>query len=209
MNKKEIFAHFDSILREMICDNDWIDYLQSPWESDTKVFNNQIRCCAGVSRCALIDDDYEWVVKWSILGEKDYCEDEVESFEAAKNYGIEQLMAEEAYIGDWVDEANYIYLRLYAAKRAISFYPTQYRGLTSEEEQLSSGSPLAERNESIAAAFICDWGLENFELLDKFCRDRRINDIHTGNVGLIGGRIVLIDYAGFHSSSVDSSYLDY
>ena len=37
--------------------------------------------------------------------------------------------------------------------------------------------------------------LDNF--LD-FCEENDINDIHTGNVGYINGRLVVIDYSGYH-----------
>lgn len=201
MNKHEVFAHFNAILQSMTTDEDWLDYLQNPWDSDIKIFTPTIRCCSGISRCALIDDEYEWIVKWDILFDDDYCEKEAQTFQEAKQLGIDDMMAEEEYVGDWVDEENYIYLRLYAAKRAISFSNGNYLNLEEEEHPIPKTSPLAERSKHIAAAFIHDWGIEQFEKLDKFCRNKRINDIHRGNVGLINGKVVLIDYAGYYNSS--------
>jgi hypothetical protein len=55
---------------------------------------------------------------------------------------------------------------------------------------------LKEFNLAIAAAFIADYGTEDYNRLTDFLYDWDINDIHLGNVGEINNRIVIIDYAG-------------
>lgn len=61
-------------------------------------------------------------------------------------------------------------------------------------------SPLGERNLSIAASFIQDYGEDEYARLSNFAVFQHINDIHGGNIGDANGKICLIDYAGYHSS---------
>ena len=64
-------------------------------------------------------------------------------------------------------------------------------------------SPLCERNENIGRAFIRDWGENNFELFSEFLEEHRINDLHAGNIGCVNGKMVLIDFSGFHDGDSD------
>ena len=64
-------------------------------------------------------------------------------------------------------------------------------------------SPLCERNENGGRAFIRDWGEDNFELFSKFLEEHRINDLHVGNIGRINGKMVLIDFGGYHDGESD------
>ena len=196
----DIFEHYRRILDTLIDDEDWIEWLQYPYEGDIKQYNETIYCATGVSRCALIDEEYDWIVKWDFQ-DYEFCDKEEHLSARAKFYNVEDMIAPAIYIGSYINEEKYISLQLYAYPRAISFSSYRYNYLSKEEEEEISESPLAQRNELIAAAFIQDWGFDKFEALSEFCEDCDINDIHTGNVGIIRGKIVLIDYAGFHSSS--------
>ena len=69
-------------------------------------------------------------------------------------------------------------------------------------------SPLSDRNLNIGFYFLKDWGADMYARLSEFMEDNGINDIHRGNVGIIGGKIVLIDYAGYHEDDGEE-YYDY
>ena len=201
----EIFEHYRRILQKMMQKDEWVEWLQYPECSETKYFTNTIYCATGVSRCALVDEEYDWIIKWDYQ-DYEFCDKEEIITKSAIHWNIDDMIAPALYIGKYIDEENYICLNLYAYPRAISFSSSQYKGLSKEEKKITAASPLAERSEYIAAAFIQDWGIEKFELLSDFCKEWDINDIHNGNVGIVDGKIVLIDYAGFHSG--DSYYSD-
>ena len=200
----EIFEHYRRIIQTLTQDESWIEWLQYPYEDDTKRYNDTIYCRTGISRCALIDEEYDWIVKWDYQ-DYEFCDREEAITKSAKQYDLEDMIAPALYVGKYVDEENYICLNLYAYPRAISFSSAMYSDLSEEDEVRVAASPLAKRNELIAAAFIQDWGFDKFEALSEFCEEWDINDIHMGNVGIVGGRIVLIDYAGFHANSEYSS----
>lgn len=72
-----------------------------------------------------------------------------------------------------------------------------------DEDELiatSHNSPLLERSEEIAASFVHEYGETVYQELSDFLTEWNINDIHYGNIGWIGKRFVLVDYAGYHNS---------
>lgn len=67
-------------------------------------------------------------------------------------------------------------------------------------------SPLRERNLSLAIVFIEQYGEEAYVDFTEFMVEENINDLHCGNVGMVNGSFVLIDYAGYHSSDERDYY---
>lgn len=84
----------------------------------------------------------------------------------------------------------------YARAEHYSFY-----GL--ENVIIRGASPLCERNDNVGRAFVRDWGEEGFETLSNFLSEYNINDLHVGNIGCVNGKIVLIDFGGFHEGNSD------
>lgn len=88
---------------------------------------------------------------------------------------------------------------LFAYEKAdnISFTSS---AIEDEDEKVakSHNSPLLERSEVIAASFVHEYGETIYEELSNFLIEWDVNDIHYGNIGWVGGRFVLIDYAGYH-----------
>lgn len=255
MNKKAIFNHFSKILDNMIKDSLFFDtYLQRPFYLDDEFFDGEnddlpdnIEVKTGVTRCCIIDRDYDYVVKFDIE-EDDYgsgCEREERFYNSACNEGLQDYFAEALYLGDYkktfffyneeeVDrETAYfgvegfeesflraeregrlgeieeieINIPLFAYPRARAYVA---RIVTDEEEsskEISSiKSPLSKRNRCIAADFIKEYGFEEYKRFSDFSISQGINDVHTNNVGYINGRLVLIDYAGFHEIDDDSDF---
>ena len=91
----------------------------------------------------------------------------------------------------------FVSIDLFAYPR-VDFSETLFSFYTKEDEDYAkeSVSPLKEFNLAIAAAFIADYGTEEYNRLTDFLYDWDINDIHLGNVGEFHNRIVIIDYAG-------------
>lgn len=92
-----------------------------------------------------------------------------------------------------------IKLPLYAYEKAnnVGWTCDEYED---EEGEIAKSydSPLMERAEEVAASFVHEYGEVVYAELSSFLNEWCVNDLHCGNVGWINGRLVLIDYAGYH-----------
>lgn len=111
---------------------------------------------------------------------------------------------EQAY--QWLEENNYEkkLIHYYIPMFIYRTYDRPFVAADNHPSQASlarvrscSSSPLAKRNERIAAKFIDDWGIEVFDELTNLLNDWDVDDFHDGNVGIVDNKVVLIDYAGF------------
>ena len=59
-------------------------------------------------------------------------------------------------------------------------------------------SPLTQRNKQVGLWFFMQYGEDVFNRLTDFCTAFSINDLHMGNVGLIGDNIVITDFGSYH-----------
>jgi len=93
-----------------------------------------------------------------------------------------------------------INLPLYAYEKAnnVGWTCPEYEDEEGEIAQ-SYDSPLKERAEEVAASFVHEYGEVSYAELSSFLNEWCVNDLHCGNVGWIDGRLVLIDYAGYHA----------
>lgn len=95
-----------------------------------------------------------------------------------------------------------IIIPLFAYERADHFNPFD-DSISEESEDIAESrtdSPLVNRNKLVGAAFIGEYGLDEFDRLSCFLSKNKINDLHCGNIGLVDSNYVIIDYAGFHDS---------
>lgn len=196
MDVGAIYDHFSEIIARIPP-----EYITNPYNDDVVALPSGIKMVAGASRCAIVDEAYNWIVKFDI-DEHEYCERECELYQCARNLGIECCFPECAYIGS-VD-VDGMCIALYAFQKA----KCQYMGRdVSREESLRltpyKGSPLKERCSSVAADLLRDWGEEVFARLNQFCIKFKINDLHSNNVGYIAGKLIIIDFAGYHDSYYD------
>ena len=88
-----------------------------------------------------------------------------------------------------------IVLELYAYPRANTYFYNHYSD-EAESYALESKSPLKEYNLAIAASFINDYGIDDYNELTNFLYEWGIADIHFGNTGELNHHICIIDYAG-------------
>lgn len=96
---------------------------------------------------------------------------------------------------------------LYAYRKAAHYSSKKMWQLSREDELFakSSNSPLAKSSLGVAVAFRDWYGLDVFQKLSDFAREHRINDLHSGNIGVIEHRLVFIDYAGFFDDEEENS----
>ena len=89
-----------------------------------------------------------------------------------------------------------IELPLYAYKRATK---ADFNfGLSKEELEFCDSyhtSPLTHCYKEVAIRFKNTYGIEEFEKFSECCNNYGINDLHIGNVGMVDGRFVVIDWA--------------
>lgn len=190
-----------------------------------------IHAAAGATRVAIIDNDYDWICKFDYSEDArgSACEREYERYLAAKKFGVEDMLAEVVYLGSYAreymcpnttvweyeenedyDEVKYTaHIELYAYKKASFDFHIYgiYRNLSDEDKTLmdSRHSPLCGRNEDVGALFLSRCGHTKYCRLSDFCRNFHINDLHGGNIGLIDGYPVIIDYAGYYDVEDESS----
>lgn len=256
MNKNEIFAHFSSILDTMLDTSLYFDtFFQRPFSLpediegsiDDEAVPENLSIHFGASRGCIVDNAYDYVVKFDVEEDNEgcVCEREYHIYQHAKEMGVADYFAESIYLGTYVKKImfydcssvnyyvdNYYYdpecyeksfmehedefgsiheivisIPLYAYPKAKHHYPSC---VGNDEEICKTAarkimSPLRE-NLSVAIEFIHEYGEEAYHTITDFLYNENVNDIHFGNVGNIGDRYVIIDYAGYHCG--DSYYDD-
>ncbi len=256
MSKKiEIFQHFESVLDNLIKHSVFFKtYLQHPEYVEDEVLGGQggipanISLACGVTRACIIDNDYDWVVKFDI--EEDArgsaCERETYTYLRAKQFGLSQYFAEAIYLGvyqrtytfyqGWAvnsilyyNDFNYtdndyarsffkhkdkfgslrqitVSIPLYAYRKVSQegFYANSDCTNEIEDEISNTQSPLSAKNKQVAINFISNYGAREYEKLTDFLYEMDINDFHSGNVGFIDNKFVLIDYAGYYDKEYES-----
>ena len=193
MNCTEIYNHFVPFI-EQILNSDYSDELY--YCDHSFDINEHVYMVSGVTRAAIVDENYDWIVKYDIDCHE-YCEREIDLYQKAICNRLEMCFPECAYIGTFQD------IPLYAFRKAKCNYHS--RNLFNEELEYikTHKSPLSERNKSVAADLLKSWNEDIFEALSEFCYENEINDLHGNNVGWIDGKLVLIDFAGYSDSEED------
>ena len=247
----DTFAQYARKLDSLIDHYDyWKLYFAHPVSFDSDYNFEDIIITCGATRCALIDDNCDMIVKFDIYSDNgdEICARELQYYEDAQKFGVDKCFVPVKFLGYYekeiwfyqdyeVEDLVYCYadeetefaeklqeiverkhlnvekiqicLPLYGYTR-VNCNLNLWRYSTSknsEDVARSIHSPLIERNEKIAFRFIDDYGAQIYIKLSNFLNEWHINDLHGGNVGLIGDRIVLIDYAGYHTG--DTCYEDY
>ena len=117
MDKKEIFNHFSTIIDEMINNSlFWSTYWQRPYGfgdtidgSDYDEMPAHILIQSGATRTCIVDEDYDWVVKFDVEDDAygSACEREEKIYSAAKSYALDRYFAEVVYLGRYTREINF------------------------------------------------------------------------------------------------------
>lgn len=117
MNKKEVFAHFSSILDDMLYDSLFFcTYFQRPESTENfygddrdESLPSHIQVCFGATRGVILDAYYDYVVKFD--AEEDafgkVCEREESLYQAALDENVAQYFTECTYIGSYTKTINF------------------------------------------------------------------------------------------------------
>ena len=111
MNKRAIFSHYSAIIDKLIDNSMFFSaYFQAPWYMEEDLLGEEyeelptsINICNGATRSCIIDNDYDYVVKFDI--EEDAfgsaCERESGIYRAAKVRSLDCYFNEIEYIGTY------------------------------------------------------------------------------------------------------------
>ena len=158
--------------------------------------------------------DYDYVLKFTRC-KYDYCKREVETYNAAEGEGFEDAFAWTAHLFDY--DIDGITIPMYVMERCdcddcaigddiCEFEFREYcttNGLVDNSENREKF--YCERDYDAHDETVMDWACEhwgvercsNERTVVDFMREMYINDIHSGNWGWSGNRLVLVDYSGY------------
>ena len=100
----------------------------------------------------------------------------------------------------------FIYLNLYEYPKVEtkSLYYTPSKEIEAKVKR--SGSSFAQKNTFVAAYFVEKYGYKEFLKIADFLEWNEINDLHSGNIGYVGDRVIFIDYAGYYDPDSYENY---
>lgn len=114
MKATMIFNHFKNILDELIEESSFFaHYFQNPvslgediiwedWEECRTLYENNTSLCFGATRGCMVDDSYDYVVKFDLdESENGSCVEEVDIYDAAAQNGLERFFAKPIYLGTY------------------------------------------------------------------------------------------------------------
>lgn len=206
-------------LSDYIFDDDFVSKV------DYSTIFNRAETRLGATKGVFILPDKDYVVKIPFEGYEDcgfqlnqyadeddgwdYCKVEANRYTAAAEEGLGEFFAETYCIGHVQRHPIYVQERAKAFNHIVDFEEfkiTQEVKNSAEiaNSKLSSGHYGGECLSDTWVAILfqyCKEKLLNFEEklsnLYQFISDFTINDLHTGNVGVVGNRPVLIDYSSY------------
>lgn len=151
--------------------------------------------------------DNEWVFRdfclaGDIFDEWDYCKAEKNRYAHAKEFGLEQAMAETQL---WFIVNDY---PIYIQPKCNIFShggrrQTELTEITDEKRKTIKSKCDEQNVYCFNVTWLCDlleyYGDVFFENFMNFLKENNYNkDLHSSNVGYLNGRPVLIDYAGWY-----------
>lgn len=173
------------------------------------LFNASLEVTSGATRCVVLSNDSNWVLKFDFEEEdcgfhKYYNKIEAENFEEACRRGLDKYFAAMYYLGNLEGLEVYAQERVRADEKVVSnsFFEytleNYYGSYEIDDEDVRdsawSDSTDLENSERIYA-MIQD--SKAADALVDFTDEFDINDLHSGNWGYRGDEPVLIDYSGF------------
>jgi hypothetical protein len=157
----------------------------------------------GASRIAIFHETWDFVIKFDHCEYNDSgaCYREVEAYQKAKEYGIEEFLLP---IAEWID----IGLPngcLYVQQKADYLWRHKPEKLSREIEQIYRDTDdgllcdldLPKTPSAFIAYIIKCFGKDFVRRVVKWADKCRVNDLHGGNCGFVGETPKLLDYAGY------------
>lgn len=163
--------------------------------------NSIVRVSYGATKLVLMNEYSNWVFKIPFKNRKiNYCQIEAEIYEDARRENLDKFFAPCYFL------ENYDGARIYVMQRAeVSYdklYSDLFERLSSEGRTEKEASDIVDEADSYSefVNWLFPYYSEEPAEFDKFIdflNCASINDLHSGNIGYINDRVVLIDYSGY------------
>ena len=152
----------------------------------------------GVTKVCIIHEDLDWVIKVGYVNcSKDYASLEYQNYCLAEEEGLDWYFPTTIYLGEFGGLAFYLQEMADCDEfQVASDWYERLRDSYEEDEEEYNEEELWDEiydMEDDAKAYLT---FRNRTLCD-FLYNRRINDLHEGNFGYIGDRMVIIDFSGY------------
>ena len=164
------------------------------WFDDRPELNTGYEVCNGACKGVLVFHDADYVIKFDYYGAQSYCKMEAENYADAMKAGLELYFAETRIITE-VDGIVFTIQEQCLCDESEVYNSARRYVEETNCENLDEDDIWAEVD------YLCENGLLykifDSEALRSFICCHRINDLHQGNFGFIGSRLVMTDYSGF------------
>lgn len=118
MNKEKVFQHFSEILDNMLDNSLFFEtYWQAPYSMDSisgsiddNAISENIHLNFGISRGCIIDDDFDYVVKFDIESDNfgdSLCNREIDIYNAARANHLDTYFTAPTYLGTYCKIINF------------------------------------------------------------------------------------------------------
>ena len=149
---------------------------------------------SGACKGVIVFDDEDYVIKFDYYGAQSYCKMEAENYADAVKAGLELYFAETRIVTEVDGIVFTIQEQCLCDENEVFDSARRYIEET-DCRDLSENDIWAEVEE------MCEDG-RLYEIFDdaalrSFICSHYINDLHQGNFGFIGERLVMTDYSGF------------
>lgn len=146
----------------------------------------------GACKCVIAFKDADYVIKFDYYGEESYCKLEADNYADAVAAGLARYFAETRFVCE-IDGVTFI-----IQEKCICDEDAVYDSL-GHYVRINCGCEEQDVWDEVEC--LCEEGraYEMFEdaALAHFICSHYINDLHQGNFGFIGDRLVMVDFSGF------------
>lgn len=223
--------HFTEVLDNLVENYDFGVFLRTRDHGDFNCWRDS--CCdfdnyidgmwflAGASKAVIKFEEEDYVIKIPFYNTKglDYCRVEYRNYLQAKKEGIEKMFAECYKLMDYGDCPIYIMELCDCGEETtteviasvLSPIREMNYDLNDEDEWADFHEEVYDDEDSVNQYLGEVLDQSDYEALTEFCFENEINDLHAGNIGFIGSRVVLIDYSGYgclYGPSYEPTYWD-
>ena len=164
------------------------------WFDDHQELNTGYKVYSGACKGVLVFDDTDYVIKFDYYCSKSYCKIEAENYADAVKVGLAHYFAETYFLKE-VDGVVFTIQEQCLCDESEVFDSVRRYVEETNCENLDEDDIWAEVD------YLCENGLLykifGDEALRSFICCHRINDLHQGNFGFIGERLVMTDFSGF------------
>lgn len=174
------------------------------WDFMDNISNQGLKFHTGATRGCYTCPDWNYVIKFDLYKKGTYCQTELRNYERAKFYRVEQvLLPIERHI--ILDNG----IEIYFQTPYTSCYKNCPKDVAKELEKArdAMNHTLFNRicdsmNYDIADRWVARvvqlYGKKFLKSFQEWRKECEVNDLHKGNIGFLGNRPIILDYAGYH-----------